>query len=78
MNVQEEKSNFKLISFVLSWILLPISIPLLIIKLFGFVKFRYFRECLPGKVVLITGASSGLGEALAHVFYMSGCKGSYI
>lgn len=27
-----------------------------------------------GKVVLITGASSGLGEALAHVFYVAGCK----
>jgi dehydrogenase/reductase SDR family member 7B len=25
-------------------------------------------------VVLITGASSGLGEALAHVFYVAGCK----
>lgn len=23
---------------------------------------------------MITGASSGLGEALAHTFYMSGCK----
>lgn len=23
---------------------------------------------------MITGASSGLGEALAHVFYVCGCK----
>lgn len=23
---------------------------------------------------MITGASSGLGEALAHVFYSSGCR----
>lgn len=23
---------------------------------------------------MITGASSGLGEALAHTFYMAGCK----
>nr|CAG4650211.1 EOG090X07KM [Sida crystallina] len=29
---------------------------------------------LEGKVVLITGASSGLGEALAHAFYSEGCK----
>lgn len=29
---------------------------------------------LIGKVVLITGASSGLGEALAHKFYMCGCR----
>lgn len=26
------------------------------------------------QVVVITGASSGLGEALAHTFYMSGCR----
>lgn len=30
--------------------------------------------CLQDKVVLITGASSGLGEALAYRFYEAGCK----
>jgi len=30
--------------------------------------------CLEGKVVVITGASSGLGEALAHAFYKEGCR----
>lgn len=30
-------------------------------------------QTLP-QVVLITGASSGLGESLAHTFYMAGCK----
>lgn len=32
------------------------------------------KSTLSGKVVVITGASSGLGEALAHVFYSCGCK----
>ena len=32
------------------------------------------KTTLGGKVVMITGASSGLGEALAHVFYDCGCK----
>jgi len=31
-------------------------------------------EALRGKVVLITGASSGLGEACAHAFYRAGCR----
>jgi len=30
--------------------------------------------CLEGKVVVVTGASSGLGERLAHAFYNEGCK----
>jgi dehydrogenase/reductase SDR family protein 7B len=29
---------------------------------------------LSGKVVVITGASSGLGEACAHAFYCAGCR----
>ena len=32
------------------------------------------RVSLRGKVVLITGASSGVGEACAHVFYQAGAK----
>jgi len=32
------------------------------------------KKEIAGKVVLITGASSGLGEALSHVFYLAGCK----
>lgn len=43
-----------------------------------FIPRRLFKKelnnCLPGKVVLITGASGGLGEALAHIFYKAGCK----
>lgn len=32
------------------------------------------RQKLTGKVVLITGASSGIGEALAHQFVKAGCS----
>lgn len=32
------------------------------------------RKTLRGMVVLITGASSGLGEAMAHAFYDAGCR----
>jgi len=32
------------------------------------------RVSVKGKVVLITGASSGLGEAIAHAFYGAGAK----
>jgi dehydrogenase/reductase SDR family protein 7B len=70
-----EKSDFSLIAFVINCILLPVSVPYLIFKFLQIIRLRFFKECLPGKVVLITGASSGLGEAMAHVFYMSGCKG---
>lgn len=47
--------------------------------MFAFMMVQKFRvesrkRSLQGKVVVITGASSGLGEALAHYFYKSGCK----
>ncbi|KAJ0180530.1 hypothetical protein K1T71_003934 [Dendrolimus kikuchii] len=35
---------------------------------------RKRRAALEGKVVVITGASSGIGEALAHTFYEHGSK----
>lgn len=35
---------------------------------------KNLRPKLQDKVVLITGASSGLGESLAHSFYKAGCR----
>ncbi|XP_050664488.1 dehydrogenase/reductase SDR family protein 7-like [Leptidea sinapis] len=43
-------------------------------KLFNTFVERKRRDALKGKVVVITGASSGIGEALAHVFYENGSK----
>jgi dehydrogenase/reductase SDR family member 7B len=63
--------NAGLIEWVLRLISLPFSIGSFIYK---FIIDKNLKNCLPGKVVLITGASSGLGEALAHTFYVAGCK----
>ena len=58
---------FKLFGF-------PITIPWLIYHFFDIIQQKRRKAALSGKVVMITGASSGLGEALAHVFYDCGCK----
>lgn len=63
-----------LFSWILKTVLLPVTFPILIYNLYKYMKIRKLRNSLPGKVVLITGASSGLGETLAHVFYIAGCK----
>lgn len=60
--------------WVLCTILLPISLPYAIINAMQLVTHKQKKEALQGKVVLITGASSGLGESLAHKFYLAGCK----
>lgn len=56
---------------LLSWLMKILSFPCSFYKL---IFDKEIRNSLPNKVVLITGASSGLGEALAHVFYSTGCK----
>ncbi|XP_076654496.1 dehydrogenase/reductase SDR family protein 7-like [Halictus rubicundus] len=58
---------FKLLGF-------PITIPWLIYHFYDLVQYKRKKAMLSGKVVMITGASSGLGEALAHAFYNCGCK----
>jgi dehydrogenase/reductase SDR family member 7B len=60
-----------LLAFLLRILGLPFSLGNVI---YTFLFTKNLKNCLPGKVVLITGASSGLGEALAHTFYIAGCK----
>lgn len=49
-------------------------VPFSIYAVYEAVQRRRLKHKLRDKVVLITGASSGLGEALAHAFYQAGCR----
>ncbi|XP_037812540.1 dehydrogenase/reductase SDR family protein 7-like [Lucilia sericata] len=60
--------------WILGMICMPVAIPFLLFDVWTRNAIAKERKRLPGKVVLITGASSGLGEALAHAFYKAGCK----
>ncbi|CAG9797097.1 unnamed protein product [Chironomus riparius] len=55
----------------LCWLMKILSFPC---SFYKYLFDKEIRNSLPNKVVLITGASSGLGEALAHVFYTTGAK----
>uniref|UniRef100_A0A182JWG1 Dehydrogenase/reductase SDR family protein 7-like n=1 Tax=Anopheles christyi TaxID=43041 RepID=A0A182JWG1_9DIPT len=69
-----ERSAGSLYWWLWATLFLPIAIPGLVLKLLTMMKEQRNARNLNGKVVLITGASSGLGEALAHCFFLAGCK----
>lgn len=75
---EERTGDVRNQSSLMWWILCsffaPISIPYICFNIWARFKESQLKNSLPSKVVLITGASSGLGEALAHVFYRAGCK----
>ncbi|XP_034840483.1 dehydrogenase/reductase SDR family protein 7-like isoform X2 [Maniola hyperantus] len=67
-------SDASSLNWYLKYIGLPLSVGFTMYRLCSQVTNRKRRNALQGKVVVITGASSGIGEALAHVFYEYGCK----
>ena len=66
----------QLLNYAACLVFLPISITGRVIEALLSLKqaITHQHTSLEGKVVLITGASSGLGEALARSFYKEGCK----
>lgn len=71
---QEELKGSWLIWWLFKLLGFPITIPWLIYHFYDLVQYKRKKAMLSGKVVMVTGASSGLGEALAHAFYNCGCK----
>ncbi|KAM7364337.1 dehydrogenase/reductase SDR family protein 7-like [Cochliomyia hominivorax] len=67
-------SDWNILYWILGTICMPVALPLVFFNIWRRSLIAKERKRLPGKVVLITGASSGLGEALAHAFYKAGCK----
>ncbi|KAK0170895.1 hypothetical protein PV328_008684 [Microctonus aethiopoides] len=77
MSTAEMDSNMKDYSFIW-WIFtvfgIPVAFPWVIYHLINKIRKGQQKSALNKQVVMITGASSGLGEALAHAFYQCGCK----
>ncbi|KAK3919542.1 Dehydrogenase/reductase SDR family protein 7-like [Frankliniella fusca] len=69
-----KKMNWQILWWIISTLCIPVSVPLITMQLYKRYRLRILKSQLKGKVVLITGASSGIGEALAHQFYQAGCK----
>lgn len=72
--MKKKTKGWRLISWLFKLFGFPIIIPWLMYQLYDMICQKIRKKMLHGKVVVITGASSGLGEALAHVFYKVGCK----
>ncbi|GJQ69692.1 hypothetical protein Trydic_g22264 [Trypoxylus dichotomus] len=71
MGANEARSQYWILGSSIGF---AVTIPLIVYKIFKGICLRRSYNRLSGKVVVITGASSGLGEALAHEFYKRGCQ----
>ncbi|CAD6994450.1 unnamed protein product [Ceratitis capitata] len=67
-------TDWNALYFILGLVLMPIALPFVVMECCYRLRIKKYRNELAGKVVLITGASSGLGESMAHTFYKAGCK----
>ncbi|XP_050309378.1 dehydrogenase/reductase SDR family protein 7-like [Anthonomus grandis grandis] len=63
-------SNFNIVGPIS----LAVTIPWIVFKMISSTCLKKGYNDMAGKVVVITGASSGLGEALAHEFYKHGAQ----
>ncbi|XP_026495096.1 dehydrogenase/reductase SDR family protein 7-like [Vanessa tameamea] len=66
--------TISIFKWLLKYLGLPLSIIFAMYRLCKRVQNNKIRNALQGKVVVVTGASSGIGEALAHGLYENGCK----
>jgi len=69
-------SRSYLLKYLFLYIFFPVAFPLIIYKCVRAFRerFGFKQRALEGKVVLLTGASSGIGESLARLLYTSGCR----
>ncbi|XP_024878284.1 dehydrogenase/reductase SDR family protein 7-like [Temnothorax curvispinosus] len=74
MKREESLAGWNIIWWLFKLFGLPITLPWLVYHFYDIMQQKRRRAALGNKVVMITGASSGLGEALAHIFYSSGCR----
>ncbi|KAK0178475.1 hypothetical protein PV327_007366 [Microctonus hyperodae] len=73
----DSNTNMKGYSFIW-WMFtvfgIPVAFPWVVYHLINKIRKGRQKSAMNKQVVMITGASSGLGEALAHAFYQCGCK----